>query len=356
MNELKNIYYNPRNPAGFSSIKKLYNEVKKTNPEIRYDDVKDWLSGELTYTLHKDAKRNYPREKIFVTQPLEQYQADLVDMQKVSRVNKGFKYILTVIDCFSRYAFAEPVKNKNGNEIKRAFEKIFQNNKPFKLQTDRGKEFMNNVLQNYLKENNIIYFTTFNTQFKCAIVERFNRTLKEKMHKYFTSKGTTKYIDILQDLVDSYNNSIHRTINTTPSNVNFSNKDIIFQNIYGYPTPKEYLFSTQRKNKLKVGDTVRRKYLLNSFDKGYLPKWTDEIYKIEKTISGVQRPMYRINNTKEKLYSEEVQKVKENLYRIEKIIKREEQQGVKGFIVKWLNYPSKYNSWVPEKDVIDLNK
>ena len=106
-----------------------------------------------------------------------------------SRQNNGYRFILTVIDCFSKYAFALPLKNKSGSEVKSALQRIIEERKPEKLQTDRGKEFINSSVQNYLKENDIQFFTTFNTLFKCAIVERFNRTLKAKMFKYFTFTG-----------------------------------------------------------------------------------------------------------------------------------------------------------------------
>ena len=329
------------------AVQRLYPAVKDKN--IKLKQVKEWLSGQPTYTLHRDARKHYDREKIFVSQPLEQYQADLVDMQMYSRFNNGYRYILTVIDCFSRYAFAQPVKNKRANEIINAFKVIFQHGRPFKLQTDRGLEFKNKHFKEFLEQNNIHYFNTYNTEFKCAIVERFNRTLKNKMHKYFTANSTKRYIDVLQNLVNSYNNSKHRTIGVAPSEVNESNTQSIFEKIYNVKDTREYFMKHNVKQTLKEGDKVRRKYVLNSMDKGYLPKWTDHIYTIKRTIGGNKRPLYKITNDdgqeiKERLYPEEVQKVKENFYRIEKIIRKEDRDGRKGFIVKWIDHPAKYKN------------
>jgi hypothetical protein len=358
---LENIYYTASNPNAFRSVRKLYSAAKQQIPNLKFKNVKDWLSGELTYTLHKQARRNFSREKIFVTQEFEQYQADLVDMVKYYRTNNNYRYILTVIDCFSRFAFAIPVKNKKGESIRDALKIIFKENKPEKLQTDRGSEFLNEPVQSYLKKEEISFFTAHNTKFKCAIVERFNRTLQSIMYKYFTAKGTTKYIDVLQTLVDSYNNSVHRTLKMSPISVDERNTAQVFKNIYGVSSPREYIMLKNKIPKLSVGDKVRKKYELTHMDKGYYPNWTDELYTITKAIKGVTKPMYNIQSydrtvLPQKLYPEEIQKVKENLYRIESIVRPERRNGVKGFIVKWLNYSSEHNSWVPESEIVRLNE
>ncbi len=354
---LKELYYNPELPSSFGSIQKLYEAGKLQNPSLKIKDVKDWLSSDLTYTLHKPARRNYQRNKILVNEPNEQFQADLVDMQPFSRVNNGYRYILTVIDCFSKYAFAVPVKNKSGLEIKNALKVVFTERKPFKLQTDRGKEFLNSEVQNYLKEIDVHFFTTYNSTFKCAIVERFNRTLKAKMYKYFTAYGTRKYVDVLPKLVKSYNNSYHRTIKEIPSNVNETNKDIVFRNIYGVANEREYLSKDKAEPKLQSGDKVRRKYELTPMDKSFYPTWSDTVYTIDKSIKG---PMYRLRVDDEVLpqrfYPEEVQKIKESAYRIEKIVKRETRNGVSGYIVKWIGYSDRHNSWIPEDSLENVSR
>ena len=356
---LKNIYYNASNPASYGTARNLYNAAKTSIPGLTIEQVNDWLSGELTYTLHRPIRKNFKREKILVNHPNEQFQADLVDMQEFSKQNNGFKYILTIIDCFSRYAFAVPVKNKTGMEIRNALSNVFAVRKASILQTDRGKEFLNKNVQDFLRDNEIEFFTTHNTTYKCAIVERFNRTLKAKMYKYFTAKGTRKYIDVLDDLLIGYNKSYHRTIKARPIDVNEDNYKRIFYNIYGVSTERDYLLSQKSKPKLIVGDKVRKKYELKPMDKSFYPNWSDVIYDVSKTIKGKYKPMYGLTTfdgikLPYKVYPEEVQKVKDNLYRIEKIIQRKTLKGKKGFIVKWLGYSSEHNSWVPEEDIVRL--
>ena len=126
--------------------------------------------------------------------------ADLVDMQKNKSQNKNFNYILTVIDIFSKFAWAIPIKNKTGDSITRAFEIIFKDRIPTKLHTDKGLEFINKSTQNLFKRKGIHWFATEN-ETKAQVVERFNRTLKSKMYKYFTAKGTKTWINIIDELV-----------------------------------------------------------------------------------------------------------------------------------------------------------
>ena len=141
-----------------------------------------------------------------------QFQADLVDLQNLSRYNKGYKYLLTCIDIFSKYAWVLPLKTKQGQELVKAFQKIFSTGrKPTKLQTGQGTEFLNRVFQKMLRDNNIDFFTV-NSGLKASVVERFNRALKNKMYKYLTAKNTLTYINVLPQLVSSYNNSYHRSI------------------------------------------------------------------------------------------------------------------------------------------------
>jgi hypothetical protein len=264
-------------------------------------------------------------------------------MKEFSNQNRGYNYIVTVIDVLSKYAWAIPVKNKRPISVKEALIKVFEERTPLSLQTDKGLEFNNQVLKKFLRENNIHYFTSKNKEIKCAIVERFNRTLKGKMFKYFTKVGNHRYINILQDLVDSYNNSIHRSIKMRPSEVNTYNEHVAFKNLYGEVEPP-------LKPKIKIDDKVRLRYELGPFDKSFYPNWTDEVFDVKGINTGSHKPYYILENYNKKrvgrYYPEEVQKIRENLYRVEKILKKKKVNGKTLYFVKWLNYPSEYNSWV----------
>ena len=358
-NLLSSIYYDPKNPASFSSIKKLFYEAKKVKPGLTEKYVKEWLSKQITYTLHKTIKRNFERNRIIVSKIDQQWEADLVDMREFATKNSNNNYILTIIDCFSKYAFVFPIKTKTGTTIRNCFYRLFKLRRPSFLRTDKGKEFVNNEFQDFLARNRINFFTSKDERIKCAIVERFNRTLKTRMWKYFTAKGTRRYLNVLEDLVQGYNNSYHRSIKMRPADVNQNNEQQVFKNLYKVSNKDELIKPIS--SKLKTGDKVRLQYNRKPFDKGYYPNWTDEIFTIEKTDKGDKKVVFRIkdysgNKLEQRFYPEELQKITENLHRIEKVIKRRTKKGIKEVFVKWLNYPESYNSWIPEKDIENIHQ
>lgn len=181
MTTLENAYYDPGNSAGFGGVSAL-----KRATNLKRKDIETWLQRQTTYTLHKPARRKYATSKTITRGIDDQMQADLVDMQAMSKHNNGFRYMLTAIDCFSRYAWARPLLSKTGKHVCDAFKDIFEEGRlPRKLQTDKGSEFQNVQVQNMLKQYKIRFFTT-DSSFKAALVERFNRTLKAKMWRFFT--------------------------------------------------------------------------------------------------------------------------------------------------------------------------
>ena len=185
---MESTYYNVVAPASYGGLSK-FKPKGYTKKEVR-----EWLQSQDTYTLHKPTRRRFPRRQVVVYGIDHQWQADLVDLAKLSSYNKGFKYLLTCIDVLSRYAWVVPLKDKTGKTLKDAFQVIFKSGRrPIRLQTDKGTEFTNRVL----KEHDVHFFTTYNEETKASIVERFNRTLKTKMWKYFTHRETLTYVEVL---------------------------------------------------------------------------------------------------------------------------------------------------------------
>ena len=143
---------------------------------------------------------------------------DLADMQSLSRYNKGFKYLLCAIDLFSKYAWVIPIEDKKGTSIVTAFKKIISKRKPNKIWVDQGSEFYNNTFKDFLKINNIEMYSTFN-EGKSVVAERFSRTLKNEIYKHMTAISKKVYIDVLNDIVIKYNNTVHRTTKIKPIDV-----------------------------------------------------------------------------------------------------------------------------------------
>ena len=166
-------------------------------------------------------------------------------MQPFSRYNNGVKYFLTVIDIFSKHGWIVPLKNQTGLEVASALEKVFKERKPDKLRVDKDKEFYNSHVQKL-----VTLYSTENDE-KSSIVERWNRTMKEKMFKYLTANSTRKYVDILDKLIDRYNNTVHSSIGMTPKEASESQNEVkVWRNLYGNYTPQKRMTP-----KFKVGDS-----------------------------------------------------------------------------------------------------
>lgn len=343
---LKEKYYNPSQVGSLGGIQSLQRATGL--PEKK---VISWLQDQDVYTLHKPARRKFEREKIRVQTIDHQWEADLVELKGLSKANKDFTYILTVIDVLSKFAWVIPLKNKQGSSIVNAFENIFKNSKrrPIQIRTDKGGEFVNTIFQNFLKKEKIHFFTS-NNETKAAVVERFNRTLKERMWKYFTLKNTRRYIDVLPQLVDSYNNSWHRSIKRKPIEVNEFNAHEVWNTLYGKNLVKPVSF------KFKINDTVRISKLKGVFEKGYTPNWSTEIFRITKRLKG---PKYKLCDLQGDpitgtFLEPELQKVpfsENKTYQIEKVLKRRGKGAQAEAFVKWVGYPNKFNSWVRSADI-----
>ena len=214
LQHLKRIYYDPRNPASLSTPPVL---AAAANVGLR--EAQTFLRSQPTYTLHRGARKTYPTRQYYVNTIDEQWQCDLMDLQALARYNRGNRFVLTVIDILSRYGWARPLKTKRGVEVKKAFQSIFREGRiPQRIQSDQGTEFENRAVRSLFQRYDIELFSV-KSAYKAALVERWNRTLKTKLWKYFTANNTYKWTDVLQDLVYAYNHRKHRTIGCTPASV-----------------------------------------------------------------------------------------------------------------------------------------
>ena len=350
--EINEIYYDPAHPAGFGSINKL---VKAMKGKMSKNDIKKWLQAQEPYTLHKPVHRKFPRNKYILSNLNELWQADLSDMRTYSKYNNGYNYILCVIDVFSKYAFARPLKNKNSETIKKCFDSIFNeaNTTPTHIQSDKGTEFVSKDVQRYFKSKNINYYTTNNPDIKASIVERFQRTLKMKMWRYFTHKNTYQYIDILQDLMHAYNHGYHSSIKMCPSEVNPSNIMTVWNNLYDRGRNMKNSPDTPIP-KFHIGDHVRITKYKQVFQKGYESNWSNEIFIISSVIDRSPWVVYTLKDLQNEtivgtFYERELQKVIYNPtsnFKIDKIIGSRLSGNRKKVLVKWEGYPDKFNTWI----------
>ena len=356
-NLLHELYYDPQRPSAYTSIANVYRAARKLLPNIRRDVVERWFQRQLTATLHKPIRINFPTNKVLVWNIDDQWQCDLADMSSKSEYNDGHTFILTCIDCFSKYAWAIPIMDKRADSIIDALKIILKSGrKPKRLQTDKGTEFLNGKVQAFLREHGIQLFTTQSDK-KASIVERFNRTMKGRTYKYFTAKNTYRYVDVLQSLVDGYNNTYHRSIKMKPIAVRKRHEMLIRQRLYGQRPKRGKVIkpvdhrARKKTYKYMVGDLVRIIKKRLTFARGYLPNWSEEIF-IVYNRKNFKEPFYYLRDfngedIKGGFYEKELQLVQDSgEYRIEKVLRRKRVNGKQLHLVQWKGWPSKFNSWV----------
>ena len=312
---LRQIYYNPSHPASFSSPRRLFRASRIVNRRIKLKDVLDWLSSQKTYVLHKYTRTEFDRRKVLVRKHQHQYQADLMYVNVLEKDNDGVKYLMIIIDCFSRFLAIVPMKERTANASLKALKIGFKAMKklPKKFQTDGGSEFFNNLVSNYLRSNGIVHFSSSQHDIKAQMAERVIRSLREDLHKYMMRNNTLRYLPVLQSFVNRHNNRKHSAFEEkfAPSEINDKNYKEVYDILY-----KDY-FDQLNKQKFdfKIGDVV-----LLAVDKksGKLGKMTqtfkeDEYIIFDRfmTFPPVYRLKYKSNGVLKKgtYYAEQLQKI-----------------------------------------------
>ena len=259
-----------------------------------------------------------------------QVESDLADFSSIADENDGFKFLLVVIDVFSRKAFVEPMKNKSGKTTADALEKILKRmGSVLIFRSDRGKEYLNSHVQKLFEQENIKQVVTDNEEVKCAQAERLIRTIKNKIYKYFTHFGKQRYIDVIQKVVDTYNDTVHSAIGRKPNEVNRNNLREVYEYLYsGKGRYKKLTIIPKETPKFKIGDHVKVSASKLKFAKGFQPNFSHEHFVVSKVILRVPT-VYRLKDVAgEKItgvwYEKELQAIKADgstEFRIDKILK-----------------------------------
>ena len=292
---LQRLYFDKRSPAYLAGKGVLYRVAKRNQPSVTLQDVSRFLARQNTYTLHKPIRWRFPRNKVIATRMDSHWQADLCDMRRLKAHNSHYQYILTVVDVLSKYGWAEPIKRKTPEEVTRAFRRILDESgrKPSSLMTDRGNEFKG-CFQRFLKERDIHFYFAPNPVIKAPNVERYNRTLKNKIWRYFTEHKTKRYIGVLPDIVRTLNHSISRPIMMRPVDVNKRNQFRVWERLYRGCLPRMF-GAGDAKYKFKLGDRVRVARWRKIFDKGYTPTFSKEVYTVCDRVPR-RWPVYKLQD------------------------------------------------------------
>ena len=294
--KLEQLYLDPDFPTAYSGALKKFLQTKES------------------LSRHRQRQKKFKRRKTLVYGPYQLLQADTVFYKDFARQNGGHKYILVVIDCFSRKNWLRPQKTTTAEETARNLDDILgsMDFKPVSFASDQGNEFhpKNPAIQKILIEKYGLVMYTLKAPIKAGIAERFIRTLKSRLERYFSEHNTVRWIDVLPKISKALNNSYHRSIGMTPNEVNHENRREVFEKLYGANAPPI-------KCKFRVGDKVRIPITKQLFDKGYKPNWTKEIFEVVEKRSDSEVCFYTVkSNTGEilekKFYEQELNLVLRN--------------------------------------------
>lgn len=303
--------------------------------------------NQLVNELYKPARKNFPRRRTVLKGIGDLWQTDLAEFIPYVRINRGHKYILFVIDCFSKFLWTEPLKNKSASEVVKAMTSIIKRAQttPRNLQSDMGKEYYNSEFKNLMKKHNINHYSSYSVK-KAAMAERVIRTIKTKIYKMFNLRGKHIWIDKLREITDDYNNTKHSVIKMKPKDVSKKHEQSLLTSVYSH-------IKVAGPAKLRVGDVVRISKYKSIFDKGYHPSWSTELFKIIR-VQATNPVTYLLEDMRQQpisggFYEYELQKAKyQDVYLVERVVRK---KGDKLF-VKWLGLDTLHNSWINKKDVM----
>lgn len=287
---LESIYYNYGNVGALqNSPRKLLTLLQKQHPNAKITDVTTFLSKQPSYTVHHRApNKNFLRRSIRVLSPRARYDGDLLELRDLKPWNSGFQYAFIVIDVFTRYVWSKALKNKEATTTATAWSELIQESHmppPLTLYTDAGREFVGTAFQNALKQHGGSKHRVCSANdYHCPFVERVIRTLKEKLFQAMTSEYTRRWVDLLPRIVDTYNKTSHSSTKFTPLEASDPKN---FLNVVYNSVP---LVNNQiSKYKFKIGDYIRILKARSALDKGYLPRFTWEIFRV-KAYANTNQP------------------------------------------------------------------
>jgi transposase len=278
-----------------------------------------------------------------------------------------------MIDIFSRFLWVRALKSKKDEEVSAAICDIFQKGEryPTSVRSDHGLEFRAKVVQSMLKEVGVQHILTQN-QVKANYAERVIKTLKSKIFRYMLQQGNHRYIDQIQNFVDSYNASKHRSLGRPPKEVTKENESMVRLDQIKLKTkqPAKREIETDKKKKKRkrkkknpykyeIGNQVRLSHMKSLFDREYQQKWTGEVFKVRGRYMRDDIPVYKLEDLMGEpidgtMYSEELQLVHiddSTVYRIDKVLSRRTRRGKKEALVSWLGWPDKFNTWIDASEV-----
>lgn len=369
VNAIVQRYETPGNPEAFSGINNVAIQNRVSNETAALA-----LSESESYGLHRQYRRPARKNPYFTMYRRQQCQLDLVDISQLRADNRGYSYLLILIDCFSRKVWLRPVTHKSGEAVVQAMTSIFREmgELPEQIVCDRGREFVNGSFQDFLASRNVRLVHP-NSEMKASIVERANKSLQSLIYKYMDVLPETRtYYGALRAVLHTYNNRPHRSIaKLTPNQAELEvhkntvasalrqhySKAIPEKSIVKYQHGKS-LEEARAEPKFKIGDTTRIKtgYGL-AFPRGYEEQFSRELFRVKGIRRRMPIPMYELWSLNDQdviegsTYKEELQRAPADVLRFHvrrRRWKRRQGQWVPEMLVRWKGFDRQHDQWVRE--------
>ena len=349
-------YVKPGHPTFYAGLHNVYSYWKPDFPELTLKTVKKLLSQNEGYTRHRQTRRG-KTNPIYCYRKRDTFSIDLVDCQNLSKFNSNNKFLLNVIDNFTKFAWSEPIINKTQDVVLKAFQKVIRDakTKPRSVFADSGGEFRNAKFKKYCSDNAIeLYFAqSFG---HASMIERFNLTLKRKQFAYMTDNETYRFVPNLKKILTSYNTSKHSSLpGISPLEAENGDQETFYQ--MRLINEKKYIKALRINPKFDIGDTVRISTAKNIFSRGFNPQYQDEVFKVSSIDRRLPRPRFGVDNydntetIQGKFDPNELQTVDKDIFVIDKILdRRKGPNGVKQIKVKWRNY--KNPEWINANQLV----
>lgn len=353
--EIYDNYESAKHPTAFSGINNL-----KTFYQRRYGvrPILNTLQHIDAYTHHREYHKPRHTNPFYIYRKREQVQMDLIDVSKLKRENGGVTFILLAIDTFTKYAWARPLKTKSAVTTLAALKSIVEEmgQKPEMIFFDRGTEFTNEKVATYLQQQQIKKMHP-SSEKKAAIVERCNRTIQGILYRFLAHYQTRVYVNRLQDMMDSYNRRVHRTIHMTPTEAETDVKQD--QLLQAHTDRYTQIAQLRKRPRFSIGDKVLVANISrNSFHRGYEQTFNFEQFEIVEISTNMPVPMYFLKSLNDEqlieggFYAEELQKIQGDVFKIDKVLKRRRHRGVNQVFVSWRGYDDRHNQWINASELV----
>ena len=364
---LNDLYSNLKFPSAFSGINSLLTQSRKYFTNIKLEDIKKNLRSQESYTLHKLTPRKFKQyRKVIAATPKIIVSLDLIDMNKLSKFNDGYKYLMFFIDVFSRKNTVIPIRTKSKIDILQGL-KVFLNindNKAYsRIYSDLESSLYSKEVQEYLHSNKISTYSNSSYETKNSLAEIGLKYLKRKIYMYLTHYATNRYIDVLEDIVSGINTStksIFKNKFLTPEILHNIKKNEFLREMFQSMYNINRNFKEKNNHSLKINQLVRIPYTGRTqdiFHKSHNIVNTEEIFKIVE-IDKKKRPfLYKLEDLsgeriKGSFYGEELTPSEfKKIYPI-KILKEKTVKGRKYLYISWINWPSKYDQWIDSRELV----